>query len=356
MSVNGENIPHHVVIDRCSLQWGIDINANIWAQNAHHITYSNNIISEGLQDSLHPEGPDSMSINIAHRNGGLRNISLIKNLIANSGDRNPRIGGDSYIETVNNVVYNVRNYPIRLSDTEQLGPHHTSIVGNIGIIGSDSLWGKDHAAIIQASVSEGTRVYADDNMCNNYPNTCIRDDKGFGITWLDSPEVWSGVSVIPTANNGARDWVLDNAGARFADRDSVDTRVIQEVIDNTGQMINCVEDDGSERCSKNGGGWPVYAENYRELTIPENPNADDDGDGYTNLEEWLHNFSAVVEGKEIPPEPEPIPGDLDNDGSVDIADLIIVARNFGGANAIADTDSNGIVDIFDVVFVASRFT
>ena len=47
--------------------------------------------------------------------------------------------------------------------------------------------------------------------------------------------------------------------------------------------------------------------------------------------------------------------DLNNDGEVDIEDLIIVASNFGTSNTVADTDNNNIVDIFDVVYVASRF-
>jgi len=44
------------------------------------------------------------------------------------------------------------------------------------------------------------------------------------------------------------------------------------------------------------GGWPLLEENRRELTVPGKPH-DDDGDGYTNLEEWLHGFAAGVEGR-----------------------------------------------------------
>jgi len=62
---------------------------------------------------------------------------------------------------------------------------------------------------------------------------------------------------------------------------------------------------------------------------------------------------------ETPSLPEPILGDLNNDGVVDILDLTIVANNFGltsGFDQRADTDNDGEVDIFDIVFVASRFT
>ncbi|MBW2990820.1 DUF1565 domain-containing protein [Candidatus Woesearchaeota archaeon] len=46
--------------------------------------------------------------------------------------------------------------------------------------------------------------------------------------------------------------------------------------------------------------------------------------------------------------------DINNDGDVDIVDLVIVVNDFGSSNVISDTDSNGIVDIFDVVYVAVR--
>jgi len=36
------------------------------------------------------------------------------------------------------------------------------------------------------------------------------------------------------------------------------------------------------------------------LTLPASPNGDDDGDGYTNLEERLHQLAAEVEGRSPP--------------------------------------------------------
>ena len=64
------------------------------------------------------------------------------------------------------------------------------------------------------------------------------------------------------------DWVLSGAGARPADRDD------QEDV----------------------GGFPDPEPAARPLETPEDPAGDDDGDGYTNLEEWLHAFSAEEEG------------------------------------------------------------
>jgi hypothetical protein len=51
--------------------------------------------------------------------------------------------------------------------------------------------------------------------------------------------------------------------------------------------------------------------------------------------------------------------DLDNDGDVDIDDIIMVILEFGKTtdfNPVVDIDGNGVIDIFDVVFIAGRFT
>jgi hypothetical protein len=56
---------------------------------------------------------------------------------------------------------------------------------------------------------------------------------------------------------------------------------------------------------------------------------------------------------------QPIPGDLNSDGVVNFADLMIVVANFDRAfeyDSRADINGNGVVDIFDIIFVASRFT
>ncbi len=95
--------------------------------------------------------------------------------------------------------------------------------------------------------------------------------------------------------------VLNFAGARPADRDSVDRRVVQSVRDRTGHIINCVSANGTARCNMNAGGWPTLAQNRRTLTLPSNPNTMT-ASGYTKLEVWLQQKAAEVEGRPLPPE------------------------------------------------------
>jgi hypothetical protein len=91
------------------------------------------------------------------------------------------------------------------------------------------------------------------------------------------------------------DHVLKYAGARPADRDSVDRRVVASVRTRTGSIINCVAANGSSRCNKNAGGWPSYTKNTRQLTLPSNPNSVA-SNGYTNLENWLHAMDLTLQG------------------------------------------------------------
>ena len=100
----------------------------------------------------------------------------------------------------------------------------------------------------------------------------------------EPPVVVSGLRIRPVEE--VREWVLSNAGARPADRDPVDNRVVNSVSQRVGNIPQSQEDVG---------GWPVLDENHRTLTAPEEPNGDADGDGYTNLEEWLHASAADVE-------------------------------------------------------------
>jgi hypothetical protein len=117
-----------------------------------------------------------------------------------------------------------------------------------------------------------------------------------GLLSLDAYPVWnSGITMVQTYNNGVYDKVLNGSGARPSDRDTVDKRIVTEVRNRSGKIINCVVSDGTTRCSKNAGGWPALAVNRRALTLPANPNTVTSS-GYTNLEVWLHSLDATVGG------------------------------------------------------------
>lgn len=302
LRINGPNPINNVVIDHCSFSWAMDEIAQVWAE-FDNITWSNNVFSEPLFDSLHTKGPHSMGPLLDTSAG---KIALIGNLIAHANNRNPRTGAGTLM-FVNNVTYNRGQKGMVLFNAPGL-PSTNTIVGNVFKDGPNTsqrqpitLDNSDNGKT--NGMLQDTRIHVADNIgsgATSDPWSLVQNTSDVprsDLEWL-TPPVWlENLTAKTTANDVVLNSVLENAGSRPADRDTVDTRVINEVRIGVGQIINCVAADGTERCQKNGGGWPQYAQNTRTLDVPSNPSGDDDGDGYTNVEEWLHTIAAEVEGR-----------------------------------------------------------
>ncbi len=269
---------YNVVLDHISSSWAIDENANTWYPQ-HDVTISNCIISEGLSNSLHPKGAHSKGMLIGDK---AANVTFIDNLLAHNKERNPLIKGGASAIVLNNVMYNGgMSYLMYLNDDYGSGPSLVSAVGNVFIDGPNTPAGA-MAIYVTNKCQSGTEVYAADNASTDILF-------GYGTRFnprVSSPPIWLS-SLTVRLSSTVESWVLDHAGARPADRDAVDSRVVNEVKARTGHLIDSQNEVG---------GWPNLAVNHRTFHIPTNPNGDDDGNGYTNIEEVLQKMAAQVEG------------------------------------------------------------
>lgn len=321
MKVDGKRI----VIDHCSFSWATDENAQ---STASQTTFRHNLFSEGLNSPKHHKGGHSKGLlildqspmnrdDIPEDDRHSRYVAVIGNLFAHNTDRNPDMNGGAKGVIVNNVVYDARGGP-----SIGVGVCFGAVRGSRGggtwasVIGNHFDQVPRAMRLIARPADVKGRIFLDDFLVTYSPQKPEAGKRGvddFVTQRLQDPwnsphmlifKEWIGKPISPEQSRvdsppvvvpgltikpatEVRDWVLANAGARPADRDPVDARIVNEVRTRTGKICASQEDVG---------GWPKLAENRRELKIPDNPSGDDDGDGYTNLEQWLHGFADTVEG------------------------------------------------------------
>ena len=264
---------YNIVFDHVSSSWAIDEVGSTWYP-LHDVTISNSIIAEGLSNSLHPKGEHSKGLLIGNYS---TNIAVIGNLLASNVERGPRIESGSSV-VVNNVIYNIGS-SVYMAIGTSAGSSSVSAVGNAFIDGPNTPSGVMPIEV-RSDASSGTKVYASDNIGSK---TILTNHASFNPV-ASSPPIWpSWLTVLPSSS--VESSVLAHAGARPADRDAVDARIVNEVRTRTGHIIDS---------QKEVGGWPNLAVNHRTFNIPTNPNGDDDGDGYTNIEEVLQEMAGAV--------------------------------------------------------------
>jgi hypothetical protein len=299
--VNSGATVYNIVLDHVSLSWAGGKNSNNITYDGG-ITYWRCIISEALYRSSNVivdiGQPSSLGMLLG---GQTKGISIIGNLFAHNSDRNPEIHEDSAVQFVNNVVYDwgkdQNNYQwASFVYAPGAGSVRATIVGNSYIAGPapSPFW--PLVAVGVWSADAGSQVYVSQNVLDETRQP-VRDYVNY-MSWeprVSTPAVpLSGITVIGPAQ--VESFVLANAGARPADRDAVDARIVGDVKDRAGTVVSSQTQVG---------GWPTLAVNTRSLTVPANPHLPAPS-GYTALEEWLHGYAATVEGT-LPNAPPPLP-------------------------------------------------
>ena len=273
----------NVVVDHCSIAWALDENASTWNRTVMDITFRQCIFAEGLSHSLHAENEHSKGLLVGDH---ARRVAVIGCLFAHNMQRNPFIKGDVSALIANNLVYDPGQWAIHFGDNENSGPSLGTVAGNMVLPGPSTPFYVAGLSV-QWDAKNATRVY-------------VMDLEAKGIEDMRSWRAWRAlvpissyadalvrVEPLTLRNNAdARDWVLEHAGARPKQRDATDTRIVADVRQGTGSII-----DSQNQVE----GLPYIAEVRRVAEVPPNPNGDDDHDGYTNIEAWLHAKAAEIE-------------------------------------------------------------
>ena len=258
---------HDVIVDHCSLTWAIDENLSAsgprftgsmpddWRRGtSHDISFTYNIIAEGLANASHPKAEHSKG-SLIHDNA--TGIFIYRNLYAHNMERSPLLKGGVHAAVVNNLIFDPGTQAIHynLMDLEWIGKPHQpgelSAVGNVLRAGFST---RDDVAFLTIGGVGDLHYYGRDNvavgrtgkplpMFGRYTTSPAR------IVQLKTAPTWPvGVAVLPS--NQLETDVLRNAGARPWDRDADDLRVTFDVAEGRGRIIDDENQVGGFRPQK----------------------------------------------------------------------------------------------------------
>jgi hypothetical protein len=306
---------HDIIMDHCSASWSVDevFSCSTGDPNRiDNVTVQWSIIAEGLRNSIHSKGDHSYGALIRGCYGA--KYSYHHNLFAHNRGRNPRPGNydrNHYsldplglqFDFRNNLVYNWGgSHPSYDGDTDSVC--RMNYVGNTFEAGPNSSYGE-----VYDTGSKHFRGYFEGNTFRGripsdpYSLVDFHYWSPSEISNWIQPEPFSTGPIVTQSAQDAYTDILDYVGASLV-RDPVDTRIINDVIHGTGAIIDHQEDVG---------GWSAYHstealpdtdldgmpdtwETDRGLDPgdPDDRNIDDDGDGYTYLEEYLHWLTLPI--------------------------------------------------------------
>jgi pectate lyase len=294
-----EGTAHHVVVDHCSFSWSIDECASARGPG-HDITYQWCIIGEALKQPFPKEMTDnedrshSMGMILG---GNPDRCTTHHNLILHNNSRNPRIQGGLH-DVRNNLVYHWRSIPAMFSRNPRV-----NFIGNYYKPGPET-WRKEAIWTEEKDWVQVGTIYVKGNRTPRRPSDDLPE---WALTCSGPPEghevkvPFPAPPVRTTTAEEAYAEVLAKAGATRPKRDAVDERLINDVRNGTGKLIDRPEEvggfpvieGGEAPPDADGDGMPDAWERERGLD-PANPKdaaADRDGDRYTNIEEYINTLA-----------------------------------------------------------------
>ena len=284
---------YNLIVDHCSLTWATDENLSAsgprftgespddWrGGTSHRITYSHNIIAEGLADSTHPKFEHSKG-SLIHDN--VSEILIYGNLYAHNYERNPQFKGGVYGAIVNNFIFNpgqrAVHYNLMALEWGDI-PFETGKMTAIGNVMRAGISTESPIAFMMIGGHGNLEYYGRDNiavdrigqplpMLGRYATGKAR------IIETDEPPVWwTGLDVLPASE--VEEWVLKNAGARPWDRDVHDIRVLADAAEGRGVIIDSEAEVGGYPRPEPTHRTFDEADWYLETMTPKRPDVLDD--------------------------------------------------------------------------------
>ena len=271
--LNTTNGASKIIVDHCSFSWATDENLSAsgprfmgknpdeWRLNtSHQITFSHNLIYEGLSESVHVKGEHSKG-SLIHDNA--TDIFIFGNIYASNVERNALFKGGVFAAMVNNLIYNpvARAVHYNLVAHEWLGyPYQTgqiSLVGNVYRQGPNT---RPQVPFFTLGGDGDVELYMADNIAQDrhgQPAPMIgRYTSGKArMIEVKSPRLPPLTSYLPPQQLEAE--LMLKVGARPWRRDPIDFKQLSDIAEDRGTIIH------SE--TENTHGMPSYKRTFQKF-------------------------------------------------------------------------------------------
>ena len=303
----GANDAYNIILDHVSIGWGVDENMGI-SYRAHDISIQWSIIANALENAGHPKGEHSKGLLISQKFGGAANVSVSHTLFAHNRDRNPLISGDAnnYADIRNNVIYNGYHGLSGVLVGVNAG---ANIIHNYIKAGPDTTAGAWEAGYFDGPPAFNNSVYTFGNigphrtdqgqeqwvLADDFRQQAASVNYQRATPWAE-PNITTFIS-----SESMGDCIASAAGATAPFLDSVDQATVTSYLTGTGTYTPNVSYPAdfpvfttpAVPADSDNDGIADSFETTVGFNVGVNDSAEDlDGDGYTNIEEYLHFLSA----------------------------------------------------------------
>ena len=284
---------YNIMVDHVSVTWGRWDTIGI-SDNAHDITMQNCIMGESIAPQNFGGFIDSS-----------RRLTLARSLFLDNNSRNPKGKGD--LQYINNVIYNWGGNGY--CGGHSSAPWYQDLINNYFIAGPSSSTGNILAQFTANDVVYNSGNYTDldkaDTNGDGQPEGRLivasdfkGNNSGDAPTFMPSAYNVPPVAVPLMSADNALPSVLSCVGNSL-NRDGVDQRLINQVksLGTLGAIIDTEVTVGGQTAivggtaptDTDGDGMPDFWETAMGLNpaVADN-NGDADGDGYTNLNQYLN--------------------------------------------------------------------
>ena len=243
---------HDVIVDHCSFSWATDENLSAggprfqgadvaaWRRaTSHEVTFSHNLIYEGLGDSVHEKGEHSKG-SLIHDNA--TGVLLLGNIYASNRERNALFKGGVQAAMVNNLIYNPGAKAVHYNLIAHEWDGHPHVTGKVTLVANALRHGPDTAP--------GTPLFA----LGGHGDVELHLEGNLAVDAQGQPVAQTGRYTSGAARMLAAEsphlpprlrWLSADrleaeltlsAGARPWDRDPIDFKLLSDVAEDRGRI------------------------------------------------------------------------------------------------------------------------